>query len=218
MLRALRQGGLSLRGSHAVCGVGLGLHGGWLPGGVGLLRLLGTCMRCGNPGGCVRTLPPVARCFSWPRTPTPTPRRGVAMARYERPSTSKLRLLVPVLWPSQVPRGERSLPSRRPLTAPGTRLLGRGRNSQLSPRHRDSPLAVLSAWPPRSSLGSLSGPVAGPLPAGPSSLSPAATAASFLALLSPAGEGTGQSYHVRAGVRWPRTGWPFQVLPGDAAT
>lgn len=141
--------------------------------------------------GCVRTLPPAAGWLPWTRPPG----SGCGPARGGGCRTSKLRLLVPVLSLQQVPWSEglsqpQEAPPQEAAHCPRAQAAGRCQT-----RRHNSPLAVLSAWPPRSSLGSLSGPVGGPLPAGSSSLSTAAAAFSSLALLSPPGDGTGQSCH-----------------------
>lgn len=72
-----------------------------------------------------------------------------------------------------------------------------------APNH-NSPLAVLSAWPPRSSLSSLPGPGCGLLLAWSSLLSMVAAAFSSLALLSPPGDRTGQTCHFPPGVHCQR--------------
>lgn len=160
------------------------------------------------------------------------------------PSTPKLRLPAPPIRLEQVPqceprvplgnqssRGAAALPPclpgsgaspRKPAArGTGARAAARGWDTRPGPRCHNSPLAVLSAWPPRSSLGSLPGPVGGPLAAGSRSLSVGAAAFSSLALLSPPGDGTRQTRH------FPSPGWRGEVAqnllalpdpPGDTST
>lgn len=129
-------------------------------------------------------------------------------------STSKLRLLVTALAGTETPKqwvllgnlSSRGVAAYAPcLSAPGAsqgspslhwgpgcwEVIGQ----RAGPQRHNSPLVALSAWPPRSSLGSLPGPVGGPPPAESSPLSVVAAAFSSLALLSPPRNATGQTCH-----------------------